>query len=128
MANDVKIRFRSYLPGAGVDSAGEPKQGKTRVCGLIDVTSYTGPIGEPMTPIELGLSTIDTLQMRVVNSVPGNDGKHARECVYADDSERFYLINVSAAGVRTNYPAGASGAAVVEFDVFGDSAHDVELT
>jgi hypothetical protein len=126
MANDVKIRFRDYLPGAGVDSAGEAKQGKTRVCGIIDVTSYTGGAGEPMTAIEMGMTAIDTLQMRVVNSVPGGDGKHAREAVYADDTETFYLINVDAAGSRTHFAVAAT--AVVEFDVFGDSAHDVELT
>ena len=125
MANDVKIRSRSYLPGAGVDSAGSAKQGKTQVQGLIAVTSYTGGAGEPLTPIEMGVSAIDTLQMRVVNQVPHGDGLHSRESVYADDTERFYLINVNEGGTRTHFAVGAT--ASVEFDVFGDSTDDVEL-
>lgn len=69
---------------------------------------------------------IDTLRLRVRNQVPGGDGKHSREAVYADDTERFYLVDVDAAGDRTHFAASAT--ATVEFDAFGDSANDVELT
>jgi hypothetical protein len=126
MANDVKIRFRDYLPGAGVDSAGAAKQGKTRVVGRIDVTSYRGGGGELLPPIELGLSALDSLHLRVINQVTGADGTTIQEAVYADDSETFYLVDVDDAGARTH--VAAAEAVVVEFDAFGDSAHDVELT
>lgn len=126
MAKSIKTRFRKFLPGAGFDSNGSPVQGKTRVVGLVDVTSYTGGAGEPLTPRDLGLTAIDALTLRVKNEVPGGDGKHSREAVYADDTERFYLVNVNAAGSRTHFAGAAT--AEVEFDAFGDSAHDVELT
>lgn len=126
MASDIKKRFSSFLPGGGFDSAGNPKQGKTRVVGLIDVTSYAGGGGESLSAIDVGLSTIDSIKLRPVNEVPGGDGKHKREAVYASDSNTFYLLNVDAAGSRTHEAAAA--AIEVEFVVEGDSAHDVELT
>ena len=126
MASDVKIRFRSFLPGGGFDASGNAKQGKTRVVGLVDVTSYAGGGGESLAPVDIGLSTIDSISLRPVNEVPGGDGKSKREAVYAADSETFYLLNVTAAGARTHEAAAA--AIEVEFDAFGDSAHDVELT
>ena len=126
MAKSVKPRFRRYLPGGGFDSNGSQVQGKTQIVGLVDVTSYTGGSGEPLTPRDLGLTAIDSLTLRPVNEVPGGDGKHKREAVYATDTETFYLINVDAAGDRTHEAVAA--AIEVEFDVTGDSAHDVELT
>lgn len=126
MASDVYVRFRSFLPGAGFDSSGNNKQGKTRVVGMVDVTSYAGGGGESLAPVDLGLTTIDFLAMRPVNEVPGGDGKHKREAVYAADSDKFYLINVDAAGSRTH--ESAATAMEVEFVAEGDSAHDVELT
>lgn len=125
MTKSIKPRFKRFLPGSGYDSNGSPVQGKTHVVGLCDVTSYDGAGGESLTPRDIGLTNIDSLTLRPVNEVPGGDGKHKREAVYASDSETFYLINVDAAGSRTHL---ASASAVeVEYDATGDSAHDVEL-
>lgn len=126
MASDVYIRFRQSLPGVGFDSSGNAKQGKTRVVGRIGVTSYAGGGGEALAAQDVGLTTIDTIYLRPLHEVPGGDGKHKREAVYAADSERFYLVNVDAAGSRTH--EAATTAMTVEFVAEGDSAHDVELT
>ena len=64
MANDVKIRFRSFLPGAGFDSAGNPKQGKTRVVGQVAVTSYAS--GESLSAQDVGLSSIDFMELKLL--------------------------------------------------------------
>jgi len=125
MAIDVKIRYRSYLPGAGVDSTGAAKQGKTRVVGHVAVTSYVSA-GGPLTPIELGVSAIDSIQLRVRNQAKGPDGHVRREVLYSVSDEQFYLIEITRAGVTDNYADAATE--TLEFEVFGDSSHDVELT
>jgi hypothetical protein len=125
MANDVKIRFRTYLPGAGVDSVGAPKQGKTRVVGHVEVTSYVSA-GEPLSAIEMGLSSIDTLTMRVRDQAGAGAGNSRREVIYNVTDELFYLFTVGSIGQTANYADEATE--TVEFTVEGDSAHDVELT
>lgn len=129
MAIDVKIRFRSFLPGAGFDSSGNPKQGKTRVVGQIDVTSYSGGEGEPLKAVDVGLSTIDALTLRNTEEIAGglSGGDAARRGVsYAKGSGHFYLWEVDGAGTIT--PVAATNATnVLEFVAEGDSAHDVEL-
>lgn len=131
MASTVNTRFRQFLPGAGFDSAGNAVQGKTRVVGHVNVSSYNGG-GESLTPRDIGLTNIDSITLRVRNQVPGADGKHVIEASYAADSQQFYLVNVgvttaTGAAVRTHFSLGSSNE-VVEFVAEGDSAHNVELT
>ena len=100
MANDVKIRFRSFLPGAGFDSSGNPKQGKTRIVGEVDVTSYAGEEGEPFGATEVGLSTIDALTIRVRDQIDGSfPGAKQRDVLYSQSTSHFYLITRVATGV-----------------------------
>jgi hypothetical protein len=124
MANDVKIRFRDYLPGAGVDAAGGAKQGKTRVVGHINVTDYERG-GEPLTAIELGVTAIDCLHLRVREEAKGPDAHVRRGVVYSASAEQFYLFDISRVGLTEHY--ADEDTETLEFDVFGDSAHDVEL-
>lgn len=128
MASDVKIRFRSFLPGGGFDSSGNPKQGKTRVVGEVAVTSYVGSSGEPLSAIDVGLSAVDAITLRVSEEAAGDFSGHAltRGAVYAKGSGHFYLFTVDTDGDRVGYTAAATE--TVEFVAEGDSAHDVELT
>ena len=128
MANDVKIRFRSFLPGGGFNSAGNAVQGKTRVVGLIDVTSYSGEEGEPLSPTDLGLSAIDSITLRVSDGISsGVPAGNIRGVSYVQSTDHFYLYTTaSSTGVVS--PVATAGTETVEFDASGDSAHDVELT
>ena len=131
MAIDVKTRFKSFLPGAGFDSAGGPKQGKTRVVGEIDVTSYSGQEGEPLKAIDLGLTTIDSITLRVGDET-GSDqttSLRSRGVVYSKSTGHFYLFDDDDSGAafrRTGYVATATEN--LEFVAEGDGAGDVELT
>ena len=127
MANDVKIRFRSFLPGAGFDSSGNPKQGKTKVVGEVSVTSYAGEEGEPFNAVDVGLSTIDALRLRVRDQIDGSfPGAKQRDVLYSQSTAHFYLITRVATGVALGVVAGQTE--TLEFVAEGDSASDVELT
>lgn len=127
MANDVKIRFKSYLPGGGFDSSGGAKQGKTKVVGIIDVTSYDGEEGEAFGAMDVGLTTIDALQIRVRDQMDGSfPGAKQRDVLYSQSTGHFYLLTRVATGVALGVQAGQTE--TLEFVAEGDSAGDVELT
>ncbi len=130
MATDVKIRFRSFLPGGGFDSSGNPKQGKTRVVGELDVTSYSGQGGEPLSAADLGLSTIDAITLRNADEASGNLGgtgeAFRRDVIYSKTTGHFYLFTVDGVGDWDDLQAAQTE--TLEFVAEGDSAHDVELT
>lgn len=127
MAHDVKTRFHSTLPGRGQDLNGSPVQGKTRVVGLIDVTSSNGSAGEALDAIALGLTAIDSIVLRPVDEIPDNrDGTIKREAVYSLNTSRFYLVDIDATGARTFVSQGS--ALGIEFTAEGDSSANVELT
>lgn len=127
MAHDVKPRFRAFLPGSGFDFGGNPVQGKTRVVGLISVTSASGSAGESLDAIDVGLVTIDAITLRPVDEVPGTSGGTVkREAVYSVNTETFYLVDIDGAGARTFVTSGS--AVEVEFVAEGDSSDNVELT
>jgi hypothetical protein len=123
MAKSVRETFRQYLPGAGKDTLGNPKQGKTRVVGQISVTSYTTG-GETLTPRQLGLTRIDWMSLRVSDEVGGADGEQVRTARYVQSQDVFYLYSRSANTLQ--YAAGSTE--TVEYAAEGDSAYDVELS
>ena len=123
MANDVKIRFRSFLPGAGFDSSGNPKQGKTRVVGEIDVTSYT-PGGENLAPVDVGLSNIDWVELNVRDETGNASAQSIRSAVVVQSVNQFYLVVIEPAGPN-EYALAATE--TLDFVAEGDSAHDIEL-
>ena len=130
MANDIKVRFRTFLPGAGFDSAGGAKQGKTRVVGRIAVTSYTKG-GEAFNPVDVGLTAIDHIDLRVNEQTGSPSAQTERSAIYSPSANQFYLVIDSLTGAAT-------GAKRVEYDLAdtetltfvaeGDSAADIELT
>ncbi len=124
MANDVKIRFKSHLPGGGFNSSGDPKQGKTRVVGEIDVTSYVH--GENLSAIDIGLTAIDSISLRIADETGSAGAQTNREVLYVKSVAQFYVNTVSQAGVKLG--ATGAGTETIEFDALGDSAEDVELT
>jgi hypothetical protein len=124
MANDVRIRFRSFLPGAGFDSAGGPAQGKTRTVGTVTVTSLDQN-GEALTAVDLGLVTLDSLSLRVSEETSSAAGQTKREAIYSPSAAQFYLNTVSSVGVVASYVPAATE--TLEFVAEGDSAASPEL-
>ena len=124
MARNVQTRSTSFLPGAGRNSAGDPKQGKTRVTGVINVTSYAKG-NESLAAVDVGMTAIDAISLRVADSCGDPSGGHSREVRYDKSVGTFYLMNISESGVSTEYADTATE--TVEFIAEGDSAHDVEL-
>lgn len=148
MTRNVNVRFRSFLPGAGYDSAGQPKQGKTNVRGRVNVTSYARG-GEALAPRDIGLAVIDDLRLTLVDPVRSSDvTNQQRDVVYSDAAEQFYVLehlhdfhqfylggsHTGGYGGQNPYRVGGwqeiAGATVltVSFDAQGDSAHDIELS
>jgi len=132
MAHSTSIRFKSFLPGAGRDSAGAPKQGKTRVVGVVTVSSYGGGGGEIFKAKEMGLSNIDFCQLRVSDENTGEMSAAAaggvapiRQVTYNRSTGHFYLFQIDADGVLRGL--ALAGTETVEFVAEGDSIHDVEL-
>jgi hypothetical protein len=130
--HDVKIRYRSYLPGAGFDSSGNPVQGKMRVVGEIDVTAYEGGGGAPLSAVDLGLTTIDSIRLRVsdendgdMSQAVGAGQSHIRSVSYTKSVGYFYLFNRNTDGEADVIDNATE---TLEFDAFGDSAANVELT
>lgn len=125
MAIDVKKKSRSALPGAGKDSNGVPVQGKTRVVGEIAVTSYSHN-GENLTPADLGLDTIDYLDLVVKNAVTGTSPSQGiRKAYYADDSAQFYCTKSRIAGGESELVTGST--LVLKFVAEGDASDAPQL-
>jgi hypothetical protein len=124
MARDVKVRFHTFLPGAGFDASGNPKQGKTRVVGEVDVTSYARG-GEALSAIDVGLNTIDSLTLRVGDETGDPSATRRRQAIYSKSVSQFYLVDTTTAGVPNERADAATE--TVEFVAEGDSAADPEL-
>jgi hypothetical protein len=124
MAKNVKFRQVSFLPGAGYDSTGNPKQGKTRVTGIVSVTAYA-PGNERLSARDIGLTNIDFINLRVSDETGHENAQSVREVNYVKSVGIFYLIDVSSGGVRDERASGATE--TIEFVAEGDSARDVEL-
>lgn len=124
MAIDVKNKFKTFLPGAGRDSSGNPVQRKRRVVGEIACTYTKG--GETLNPADVHLETIDWIDMKIKNAVTGpNPGQGTREVFFADDSNQFYCS-------RTRIAAGPAELAdgsviVIKYVAEGDAADAPEL-
>ena len=128
MAKTVQIRSRSWLPDAGYNSSGDPKQGKQRVVANVAVTSYTAN-GEPFVAKDVGLTTIDNINVTVVSVNDAATGTSATTSLWGDYSYSAGLIR---AGIFT-YSSGivtlntSTQASVWRVEVIGDSAVAPEL-
>jgi len=126
MAYNVERRSRQWIPGPGFDTSGTPKQGKTRVVGEINVTSYSGSSGEQLAPKDVGLTTVDYLDLKVADEQKGHLDGSRRQASYSRSTGHFYLFTVSGTGAVASY--ASAGTETVVFVAEGDAADDVELT
>jgi hypothetical protein len=124
MAKSVRETFRQFLPGAGRDTLGNPKQGKTVVYGEIYVSDYTSG-GEPLTARQLSLSRIDWLNLRVSEEVSGEAAATVRKAGFVKSQNIFYLYTRADGGEVNEYADDATE--TLEYQACGDSAYDVEL-
>lgn len=122
MARTIRELHRSFLPGAGSDTAGNASQRKQEVRGRIVVSSYTKG-GEALTPADLGLETVDYLSLEVVDSVKGPN-EAPNFATWVEDVNQFYVFDRVNDGTTPNTQvveiAGAS-ALTIAFNAFGDS-------
>jgi hypothetical protein len=127
MATTVQLLGKQNLPGGGFDSSGVPKQNKRFVWGIITATAFT-IAGEPLTPDDVGLSTIDAILFDVQSMadtpvVPSNEVNY-----HANYDRTNQKIIVTHSVVSTDaVTAEANEAAVIRFVAFGDSAEAGEL-
>ena len=66
MAQDIKVLGRSRLPGGGFNTTGVASNSKIQVWAEVKITAYSAN-GESLTPIHLGLSSIDSIHFDVVS-------------------------------------------------------------
>lgn len=119
MSSSYRIRARQHIPGGGHDSNGRPRQGKVAVWGKINVTNYAHG-GETLRPSDVGLKTIEWIDIKFDNAVGGNSGSQPREAHYSYVDQQFYLL-------EDNVQIAATADPVLSFHAVGDSADDVEL-
>lgn len=120
MSNTVQPRFHRPLPGGGRDSNGNPRQGKVEVRGKVTVTSALGT-GEDLTAADLGLKTIDWIDLKVDESIGAASGAKPRTAHYVFSAQQFYVLEDDSAALTSgnNY--------TLSYNAFGDTARDAEL-
>lgn len=119
MARSIRVRGKQHLPGGGFNSNGSPRQGKIQVWGKIEVTNYQHG-GENLTPADLGLRTIEWLDIKFDNAVGGNSGSNHRDAYYSHADQQFYLL-------QDRVQISGSADPRLSFLAAGDTIDDVEL-
>lgn len=116
MSSSFRPRGRQHLPGGGHDSNGNPRQGKVQVWGKIQVTNYTHG-GETLVPSDVGLKTIEWIDIKFDNAVGGNSGGQQRDAYYSYNDQQFYLLEADVQIAATSDP-------LLSFFAAGDAAED----
>jgi len=119
MAKTVQILGRSYLPGPGFNTSGSPKQGKTQTWGIITMAPYTVG-GEPVSPNDLGLTTIDHVSF-TIKQLTGAEVTAVEASVIWQSTANEVVVFKTAAT-----QAAAGDNPVLTFFAVGDGARDVE--
>jgi hypothetical protein len=131
MANDVRITFRTFLPGsAGVSKTlnGVPVQGKALVCGRIVTTDVQSGL-ETVAIQDFGLTTLDFISVNVHGTTGGVPAKSATTTVHADYdtvNTRLVISDIASSGQRD--PITNDEDPVLEFLAVGDTSIAPELT
>lgn len=128
MSNVVKILFKGTIPGVGFDQNGLAKQNKTLVVARM-VTTDVQSGSESLTPNDLGLETIDFINLKVVSEsggVPAISATTSVTAEYDDADETVFISDVAAAGDRAAITNDEDP--VIKILAVGDSAFTVELT
>jgi len=121
MARTVKILFRDNLVSAGRSLTGAPVQGKQRVVGRVEISTYAVG-GEDLKPNDLGLTNIDYASFRVVDEIDAANVSSFVSAKYDDSAQKLVLVNTN----NLTTVAEGSGNATVQFEVVGDSASLVD--
>ena len=127
MARTIKRRAKQHLPGGGFDANGSPKQGKAQVWGKITVSNYKHG-GESLAPVDLGLRTIEWLDLKFEEAIGGNSGGNQRSAYWSASAQQFYCLEASgsvAGGPMREISATSSP--VLLFTACGDDQAEVEL-
>ena|SRR3990167_5227073 len=119
MAKSVRRRAKQHIPGGGFDANGSPKQGKCQIWGKIVITNYNRA-GESLTPADLGLRTIEYIDLKFESAVGGSGGGQEREAFWDGTTQEFYLL-------EGREPLAATADPVLLFTACGDDQADVEL-
>ena len=119
MSNTVATRFHRPQPGGGRDANGNPKQGKVEVRGKISVSSAVS--GENLTPADLGLVTIDYIDLKADEAIGSASGGEERTVHYSFSAQQFYILEDgdTTGTVGNDY--------TLSFNAFGDTVRDAEL-
>lgn len=122
MAIDVRIRSITALTSGGKDIGGNASNDKAMVVGDIDITTYTAS-GELVSAAALGLRTIDTLHISVVD-VDGTVASATQILGWGYDRATDLLLLLDGNGGVTD--AGSN--AQVRFVATGNTAAAPNLT
>ena len=124
MSRVIKSRGKQQLPGGGFDANGNSKQGKLEVWGKIEVTNYnTG--GENLSPSDVGLRTIEWIDLKHDEALGGASGSEVRTVHYSYSAQQFYVLQENSGGNFVQVAPTADPD--LSFHVTGDSIDDVEL-
>lgn len=124
MAYDIRVNFRTWIPGAGFNLSGVAVQGKQVAVGQIDVTSYTTG-GETVNAQDLGLETVDAIVFDVERVNNANTEPAASNLLTAQ-----YIRTTSKVMIKLdeNNEVSTTQDARLYFIAIGDSALAPELT
>jgi len=119
MAKSVKTFKKSRVESGGFNSSGNAQNNKLEVVGELNITAYTAA-GEPLTPSDVGLSTIDFIDfdVRSVNDAATVPVATAIPLAAYDQTGQRVIIIIDHG---TDTPVTTGEAAVVRFRAVGDS-------
>jgi hypothetical protein len=127
MAHTVEIRSADKKQSPGYDGGGLAKNKKLEVVGEVNVTSYVRG-GTQLQPTDVGLTTIDHMDLVLKEPMRGNSPRQAlRRVHYSFSAQEFYISDHSRDDLDgPNEIAGAS-TATLTFHAWGDSVFAPEL-
>lgn len=122
MSRSIRVRARQQIPGGGFDANGNSRQGKVEVWGKIIVTDYKRG-GENLVPADLGLKSIEWLDIKHDDAVGGSDNQ-PRLVQYSTSAQQFYIMEE---GANSFKEVAATVDPTLSFNAVGDALDDVEL-
>ena len=125
---NLRIFHKTFIPGApGYDASGNPKQGKVRVVGEFDITSYTAA-GEPLKLRKLGLSVVDNITFEAVEILPTATVLTMHRYDRTNEKVFCYAVDTAGASGDELIPAATSGdLGRIGFVAYGDPIQPTEV-
>jgi len=125
MSRSIRVRGKQHLPGGGFNSNGNPRQGKIQVWGKIEVTNYQRG-GESLTPADLGLRTIEWIDIKFADAIASSSGSRSRVAPYSNATQQFYALEATGTNGQFRELAATEDPSLF-FLAAGDTIDDVEL-